>query len=183
MYFCSYGVNFVVKSAVQPTETHCRPCSDGSSSYCKALHSFSKRLTWRLWPPRHKRFCTWMCHRMQKSIKVKGQRHSLQLHKTHTSRPNHECLCGDLLQMQCVQLQRITGPDGPAMNNATPAERHSTIRSHQKKKKSAKWKTSIWTINVTHVLYDKNVRQILYRRFNVRLMREFFKIPNKHIFL
>lgn len=34
----------------------------------------------------------------------------------------------DLFQIQYVHLQRITGPDGHWMNNATPAEVHSAIR-------------------------------------------------------
>lgn len=42
------------------------------------------------------------------------------------------CWCNDLFQIQSVHLQRITGPDGHRMNNATPAEGQSAIRFAQK---------------------------------------------------
>lgn len=41
-------------------------------------------------------------------------------------------LCNDLFQIQCVHLQRITGPDGRWMNNETPAEGHCAIKFLQK---------------------------------------------------
>ena len=57
-----------------------------------------------------------------------------------------KCLCNDLFQIQCVHLQRITGPDGHWMNNATPAERHSAIKFSLKKENCCeKEKTPVHT--------------------------------------
>lgn len=45
--------------------------------------------------------------------------------RTHTL--GRMCRCNDLFRIQSVHLQRIIDPDGHWMNNATPAEGHSTI--------------------------------------------------------
>lgn len=50
------------------------------------------------------------------------------------------CWCNDLFQIQSVHLQRITGPDGHWMNNATPAEGQSAISFSQKGYKTEKKK-------------------------------------------
>lgn len=46
---------------------------------------------------------------------------------THMDALGRMCQCNDLFRIQSVHLQRIIDPDGHWMNNATPAEGHSTI--------------------------------------------------------
>ena len=65
---------------------------------------------------------------------------------THTDALGGMCQWNDLFRIQSVHLRRIIDPDGHWMNNATPAEGHSTIMFSLNKKKKKNLQGTQWNI-------------------------------------